>query len=274
MSIIEKKPLGASRRLFVLKFSGKIIVDKERSEQIINDIACLYQQNIDFVIVHGASTLISGLCDLLNINVRFVNGQRVTDEKVLDIVQMVMMGKVNPHFVFSLNDVGVNAVGLSGHSASLLKASPLDSELDLGFVGEVTEVNTELIRLLLLARLIPVIAPLGVSNSGQTYNINADNAAAKIAIDLGADKLFFFSDVDGLYENLDDKQSRIDYLSKQDLRMKLTNKTITGGMLPKLQCTLNALENGVKQVCILDINRPKNLINSVNNNESAGTVFE
>ena len=274
MNSLSKEFSTKNRQLYVLKFSGKIIFDQNLITQLIDDLASLYAQGKDLLIIHGAGTLITELCEKLAMPVQFHQGQRITDQNILDIVHMVMMGKVNPSFTLALTRAGVNAIGLSGHSSHLLLAKPLISAKHLGFVGEITQVNTDLIRVLLSAHLMPVIAPLAIDSSGQSYNINADNAAAKIAIALGADKLFFFSDVSGLYEDLNDENSLIPYLSRQDLKTKLENTIISGGMLPKLQSCLDALENGVKQVCILNVQTPKNLINSINKNQSIGTIFE
>ncbi|HEX4044599.1 MAG TPA: acetylglutamate kinase [Gammaproteobacteria bacterium] len=272
-------------KTFVVKCGGAAMVDEKHIQTLMQDIALLHFCGIRMVVVHGGGPDISALCDRLNIKTQFSNGLRVTDAETMEIVQMVLMGKTNRALVTALNQLGVKAVGLSGQDAACLqvvKAGSTASDsttnaqtesVDLGYVGEIKAIDPSFINTLLSASFLPVIAPIGVDEGGQAYNINADIAAGAIAGALQAKKLVVLSDVNGVYLDLHDPSTQISTVNCETVRTWLQEKRIVGGMIPKLQACLTALEQGVTNAHILDGKMPHSVLLEVFTDHGVGTLI-
>lgn len=235
---------------FVVKYGGSAMEDAALRAKVIEDVLLLKLMGVHVVLVHGGGKDISSLSDRLNLSVRFKDGLRVTDEDTMEVVQMVLVGKVNAELVQAINGYGNHAVGISGADGRTLRACQLDPEL--GRVGRVAEVNPDLVLKVLDDGYIPVIAGVGFGEDGGPYNVNADFAASHIAQALGADKLFFLTDVDGLYADFDDKDSLIAGMGVGEARHLIDAGTLSKGMIPKVRSAIEAIEAGVGQVTILN----------------------
>jgi len=235
---------------FVVKYGGSAMEDAALRAKVIEDVLLLKLMGVHVVLVHGGGKDISSLSDRLNLSVRFKDGLRVTDEDTMEVVQMVLVGKVNAELVQAINGYGNHAVGISGADGRTLRACQLDPEL--GRVGRVTEVNPDLVLKVLDDGYIPVIAGVGFGEDGGPYNVNADFTASHIAQALGADKLFFLTDVDGLYADFDDKDSLIAGMGVGEARHLIDAGTLSKGMIPKVRSAIEAIEAGVGQVTILN----------------------
>jgi acetylglutamate kinase len=243
----------------VIKYGGAAMKEADLKAGFAQDVTLLQYLGIHPVVVHGGGPQVSQMLAKLEVPTRFVEGLRVTDEVTMDVVEMVLVGKVNKEIVNLINAAGGAAVGLSGKDGRLLKAQKLEfyrpredeppEIIDIGLVGEVTEVHTELIRTLQAQHFIPVIAPVGVGDHGETYNINADLVAGAVAAALGAAKLILLTDVPGV---LDQKGHLISSLTRRQAVTMMEEGTIAGGMLPKIKCCLEALDEGVAKAHILD----------------------
>jgi acetylglutamate kinase len=244
----------------VIKYGGHAMVDEHLKEDFARDVTLMKFIGLHPVVVHGGGPQIGSVLEKMGITSKFVDGMRVTDEPTMDVVEMVLVGKVNKEIVAQISQQGGKAVGLSGKDGRLIlsrklhfvrqKAEDKPSEIiDIGMVGEVVAVNPEIIRSLEAGGFIPVIAPVGVGESGETYNINADWVASKVAVALNAIKLILLTDVEGLM----DKSGSLISSSKAEAVNKMIGEgTISGGMIPKIQCSLEALQKGVKRVHIID----------------------
>ena len=244
----------------VIKYGGHAMVDEHLKEDFARDVTLMKFIGLHPVVVHGGGPQIGSVLEKMGINSQFVDGMRVTDESTMDVVEMVLVGKVNKEIVAQISQQGGRAVGLSGKDGRLIlsrklhfvrpKAEDKPSEIiDIGMVGEVIAVNPEIIRTLEAGGFIPVIAPVGVGESGETYNINADWVASKVAVALNAIKLILLTDVEGL---MDKNGSLISSSKAKAMKKMLGEGTISGGMIPKIKCSLEALQNGVKRVHIID----------------------
>jgi len=243
----------------VIKYGGAAMQEPDLKAAFAQDITLLQYLGINPVVVHGGGPQVSQMLAKLGVPTRFVEGMRVTDETTMDVVEMVLAGKINKEIVNLINAAGGAAVGLSGKDGLLLKAQKLEfyrpredeppEIIDIGLVGEVTEVNTELIRTLQAQHFIPVIAPVGVGDHGETYNINADLVAGALAAALGAAKLILLTDVPGV---LDRAGNLVSSLNRRQAVILIEEGAIAGGMLPKVKCCLEALDGGVAKAHILD----------------------
>lgn len=243
----------------VIKYGGHAMVDERLKQRFALNIILLRLIGVDPVIVHGGGPQIGDMLKRLDIAYTFREGLRVTDAAVMDVVEMVLVGKVNKQIVGMLNQAGGQAVGLSGKDGRLIEARRLEMAversgapteiIDLGQVGEVTGINTKLIESVKAAGFIPVIAPVGVGVEGETYNINADAVAAAVAEALGAKRLILLTDVSGL---LDKNKQLISSLTRKDAAQAIADGTATGGMIPKLKCCIEAVDAGVEKAMILD----------------------
>jgi acetylglutamate kinase len=243
----------------VIKYGGAAMIEPELKRAFAQDITLLQYLGINPVVVHGGGPQIGQVLAKMEIPTRFVEGLRVTDESTMDVVEMVLAGKVNKEIVNLINAAGGAAVGLSGKDGRLLQAQkmefyrPREDEppeiIDIGLVGEVTAVNTELIRTLQAQHFIPVIAPVGVGEHGETYNINADLVAGAVAAALGAAKLILLTDVPGV---LDREKRLVSSLTRRQAVTLMEEGVVVGGMLPKIKCCLEALDEGVAKAHILD----------------------
>jgi len=243
----------------VIKYGGAAMIEPELKAAFARDITLLQYLGIHPVVVHGGGPQIGKVLAKMEIPTRFVDGLRVTDESTMDVVEMVLAGKVNKEIVTLINAAGGNAVGLSGKDGRLLMAKklqyyrPREDEppeiIDIGLVGEVTSVNSALLRTLQDHHFIPVVAPVGEGEAGETYNINADLVAGAVAKAMGAVKLILLTDVAGV---LDDDGHLVSSLTRAAAQAKMTAGTIKGGMIPKVNCCLDAVANGVGKAHILD----------------------
>lgn len=241
------------KKTVVIKYGGNAMINDELKEAVIQDIVLMQLVGMRPIIVHGGGPDINQMMDALNLETKFINGQRYTDEKTMEVVEMVLVGKVNCSIVGYLNKNGGNAIGLSGADAQLLTAhKKFSNGVDLGNVGEIEAVNTDLLNSLLEQGYIPVISPVAVGRDGESYNVNADLVAGKVAAAIGAEKLVLLTDVEGLYEDYTDKNSLISVLPTSKVEKLKRAGVITGGMLPKIDCCVQAVEEGVGSVHILD----------------------
>lgn len=237
-----------SGKVVVVKYGGSMMTDTELSASFAGDITLLATVGIRPVIVHGGGPQISRAMELEGIAPNFVDGLRVTDQATMRVVQRILVGEVNADIVAMLGGHGASAIGVSGTDAGLLRAIPHDQRL--GFVGDIARVDTSLLDKLLDDGLVPVIAPIAMGGDGQTYNVNADTAAAAIASALGAQKLVYLTDVEGVYADADDPATLVTRMDLVELLGLLD--TMGGGMLPKLRSVADALESGVTRAHILD----------------------
>ena len=255
-------------KLVVVKYGGAAMVNEDLKKSFANDILCLKRSGVNVIVVHGGGKEITETADKLGIPTKFINGQRYTDAQMVDTVQMVLAGKTNKNIVIEMNRLGAHAVGLSGADASLLRARKLitDGE-DLGFVGEVTGVNTEFLHLLLANGFVPVIAPVGVDEDGTVYNTNADVAAAAVAKEIKADALIFLSDVPGISAN----GALVSRISADEAGRLTSDGTISGGMIPKIESGFRALHDGVEAVHFIDGREEHAVLRQLCSNASIGT---
>ncbi len=264
-----------SGKTFVIKYGGNAMVDEELKQQVINDIILMKFVGINPVIVHGGGPDINEWLAKSGIESNFVQGLRVTDEKVMEVVQMVLIGKVNKDVVALFENNGIKAMGFSGIDGQTLlakkKMAEIDGEFfDLGFVGEVDQVNPALINQAIKDRYIPVIAPVGIDENGQSYNINADYAAGSVAASLNAEKLFLLTDIDGVMDKEKNLISRVDKKSAKEM---IANGTISGGMIPKIECCMQAVENGANSAHIVNGTLLHALLLEIFTDEGVGTMF-
>lgn len=254
----------------VVKFGGNAMATPELFDEFARDIVMMHRVGMHPVVVHGGGPQIGEWLGRLGKETSFVDGRRVTDAETLEIAQMVLIGKVNSDIVTALNTHGPVAVGLTGTDAMLLEAAAHDPAL--GFVGSVTQVNPELITRTLSMDLVPVIATIGVDADGQTYNINADDAATAIARELRAEKLMFLSDVAGLLADVDDPSSLLTEVSTADARALIDSGVVSGGMVPKVAGCIGAIEAGVGSVHMVDGRIPHVLLLELLTTAGVGTM--
>ena len=255
------------------------MVNPVAREQFIQDIVLMKYVGINPVIVHGGGPEINEMLQKIGKESKFIDGNRVTDEETVEIVEMVLSGKVNKGIVADINKYGGKAVGLSGKDGNMVfvekKFAEVDGEkIDIGFVGEIKEINTEVIKLLEPNDVIPVISSIGVDKNGQTYNINADYVAGAIAGKLQADRLVFLTDVDGILLDYNNKQTLIDEIDVKKVNDLIEREIISGGMLPKVTTCLDAIENGVENVVILNGKLEHSLLLELFTEEGAGTLIK
>lgn len=254
----------------VVKFGGNAMSSPELFANFAKDIVMMHRVGMRPVVVHGGGPQIGDWLSRLGKETSFVDGRRVTDAETLEVAQMVLMGKVNADIVTALNTFGPVALGLAGTDAMLLAAS--QSDPDLGFVGSVTEVNPELIERTLSMDLIPVIATIGADASGQTYNINADDAATAVAQRLAAEKLIFLTDVPGLLTDVEDPSTLVAEVTVPEVRDLIAEGVIHGGMVPKMEACVRAIEAGVGSVHLVDGRLPHVLLLELLTEAGVGTM--
>ena len=257
-------------KTFVIKYGGSAMEDPELCRQVVADIEMLKLLGIRIVLVHGGGKAISAHVKALGLPVQFKDGLRVTDDATMEAVREVLVGKVNQDLVWALNEYGHNAVGISGADGKTLKAAPVDPAL--GRVGRVREVDPSLIETILEDGYIPVVATVGCAPDG-FYNINADVAAGKVAEAMGADKLIYLTDVDGLYGDVHDEDTLIQTLTRSETHELLESGTLDGGMLPKIRSIAEALDAGVSEVVILNGTFPHSLLLEIFTDAGCGTMF-
>jgi len=258
----------------VIKYGGSAMTDEALKHSVTTDIAMLKYLGLKPVIVHGGGKEISNMLKALGKESVFLDGLRVTDAETAKVAEMILSGSIGKSLVEDLQSVGVNAVSINGKDGHTLKAiKKVDSKgRDLGFVGEIEKVDTTLIDTLVERDFVPVISPIGVDEKGQTYNINADYAASAIAGALEAHKLIFLTDVEGVLKDIKDPSSIINRMSRNEALDYIADGTINGGMIPKVECCLDAIERGVKSVHVLNGCLMHSILLEIFTNDGIGTM--
>jgi acetylglutamate kinase len=260
--------------IVVVKYGGSAMIDETIKTSVIQDIVLMKLVGLKPVIVHGGGKEISHMLGKIGKESKFINGLRVTDNETVEIAEMVLSGKVNKDIVQLIQNHDINAVGISGKDAKTLKVSKKEDEgYDYGFVGEIKRVNTDLINTLIENDFIPVIAPIGTDDKGDTYNINADYAASSIAGALEAEKLIFLTDVEGILKDVNDSSSLISNINVKDVPKLIIEEIISGGMIPKAECCASGIQKGVKSVHILDGRVEHSLLLEIFTKSGVGTMF-
>lgn len=259
----------------VIKYGGSAMVDAQLKKSVIRDIAMLKYLGLNPIVVHGGGKEISSLLAKMGKESVFVDGLRVTDSETATVAEMVLSGSIGKSLVENLEAVGIKACGINGKDGHTLVAKKLLDEKgrDLGFVGEIESVDTTLINTLIEAGFVPVISPVGVDAYSQTYNINADYAASAIAGAMNAEKLVFLTDVEGILKDKDDPSSKITRMNAGEAKRLIAEGIIKGGMIPKVECCLDALEKGVQTVHVLDGRLPHSILLEIFTAEGIGTMM-
>jgi acetylglutamate kinase len=253
-------------KTFVIKFGGAVMVEEHLKHTFAKDVTMLKKLGINIVVVHGGGKEITKIAEAFKIETQFINGLRYTDEKMLEAVLMGLCS-LNKEVAGLITKNSGNAIGLCGTDAGLIKAKKIQSEVDLGFVGEVTSVNTSLLELLMKNEMIPVVAPIGMGERGELYNINADSVASAIAVALKAEKLVYLSDIEGVMVD----GVRVPSLNKSQSNALIAEGKIYGGMIPKVQSAFEAIESGVKKVHFIDGRIKHSLLLEVFTSDGIGT---
>ena len=259
-----------SGKTVVIKYGGNAMINEELKQQVMEDIALLWLIGVKVVLVHGGGPEISQTMKKLGKEAVFIDGLRVTDKETVDIVQMVLAGKINKTLVNLIQMKGGHAVGLSGIDGGILEAKVKDERL--GFVGEITKVRPQPIQDLLEKNYIPVVSTVASDRQGNTYNINGDTAAAYLAGALGAERLIMMTDIAGILMDKDDPATLIPSITVSDAKKLYDNGIISGGMIPKVDCCIEALEHGVNNVVIMDGRIPHSILMELLTDEGAGTM--
>ena len=262
-----------NRKIIVVKYGGSAMSNEELQRNVIQDGTLLKLVGFKPIIGHGGGKAISKWVGKVGKEAKFVNGLRVTDEETMEIAEMVL-GRVNKNLVTMVEELGVKAVGISGKDGGLLKVNKKYADgQDIGYVGEINKVDPKVLYDLLEKDFLPIVAPVGLDDDFNTYNINADDAACAVARAVGADKLVFLTDIEGLYKDINDKSSFISRLSAGQAEELINSGVIGGGMLPKLNNCTAAIRNGVNRVHILDGRVPHCLLLEIFTNEGVGTAI-
>lgn len=260
-------------KIVVVKYGGNAMTNSELKDAVMSDIVLLNLVGVKTVLVHGGGPEISDMLKRVGIESRFVNGLRYTDEATVDIVKMVLAGKVNKELVSHLIRNGGNALGMCGIDGNMIIAHKMESEEDLGFVGEIVNVSTKPITDALDKGYIPVISTVACDENGQTYNINADTAASMIAAELRAENLILMTDIIGLLKDKDDVSTLIPTVHVSDVPFMKRQGIISGGMIPKIDCCVEAVRRGVKKTCIIDGRVPHSILIELLSSQGVGTQF-
>lgn len=262
-----------NRKIIVVKYGGSAMVDESLKRRVIEDVTLLKLCGFKPIIVHGGGKEISKWVAKVGMKPQFVNGLRVTDGETMEVAEMVL-GRVNKSLVQLVESLGVRAIGISGKDGALLKVEKKYSQgQDIGYVGEIKDVNAQILHDLLEKDFLPIICPVGLDDEYNTYNINADDAACAIARAMKAEKLAFLTDIEGVYKNPEDSSSLISELEVAEAKKLMEEGYIGGGMLPKLQNCIDAVENGVSRVHILDGRIPHCLLLEIFTNKGIGTAI-
>ncbi len=262
-----------NRKIIVVKYGGSAMIDEELKRNVIKDVTLLKLVGFKPIIVHGGGREISKWVNKSGMEAKFVNGLRVTDEATMEIAEMVL-GRVGKSLVTMVEELGVKAVSISGKDGRLLKCDKkLSNGEDIGFVGDVKEVNPKILYDLLEKDYLPIVCPIGLDDNFNSYNINADDAACAIARAVNAEKLAFLTDIEGVYKDPEDKSTLISELTVREAGELIGTGNIGGGMLPKLNNCIDAIENGVSRVHILDGRIPHCLLLEIFTNKGIGTLI-
>ena len=259
-------------KTIVVKYGGNAMINEELKNAVMTDIVLLQSVGIHVVLVHGGGPEITQMLQKIGKESRFVGGLRYTDEETVEIVQMVLAGKVNKDLVQLIDNCGGRAIGLCGLDGGMLKAKKLETP-DVGLVGEVEQVNVSILNDAIAAGYVPIIATVGADEKGNTYNINADTAAARIAAELKAEKLILMTDIRGLLENKDDQNTLIPVVNVSEVPALKQKSIISGGMIPKIDCCVEAVRRGVARTHIIDGRIPHSILIEMFSDQGVGTMF-
>ena len=258
-------------KIIVVKYGGNAMINEELKQTVMGDLVLLALIGIKVVLVHGGGPEITEMLSKIGKESKFVDGLRVTDKETVDIVQMVLAGKINKNLVNIIQNKGGKAIGLCGIDGHMIKAEVLDKKL--GYVGEITDVNVEPILDVIDKGYIPVVSTVGCDNEGNTYNINADTAAARIAGELQAECLISMTDIEGILRDKNDPSTLISKIYVSDAPQLMKEGIISGGMIPKVNCCIESIRRGVKKVFIIDGRVPHSILIETLTNEGMGTMF-
>lgn len=261
-----------NNKIIVIKYGGNAMINNELKENVMQDIILLNLIGIKVVLVHGGGPEISSMIKKVGKETSFVNGLRVTDDEVMDIVQMVLAGKVNKNLVKLIQNRGGKAIGLCGIDGGMIKAKKISEEL--GYVGDIIDVNPQIILDFIDKGYIPVISTIGYDDEGNSYNINADTAAARIAGALKAESFISMTDIKGVLKDKNDDSSLIKSINVSELKQLQKQGIIDGGMIPKVECCVEAIRRGVNKVFIIDGRVPHSILIEVLSDEGIGTMFK
>jgi acetylglutamate kinase len=260
-------------KIVVVKYGGNAMTNAELKEAVMSDIVLLTEVGIKVVLVHGGGPEINAMLKRVGIESKFIGGLRYTDKETIDIVKMVLCGKLNKELVSALQMHGAKALGLCGIDGQMIMAEKLDSDVDLGYVGQIQKITTKPILDALNNGYVPIISTVATSADGQSYNINADTAAARIASCLRAENLILMTDIAGLLKDKDDPSTLIPTVNVSDVPYLKKTGIISGGMIPKIECCVEAVRRGVKKTSIIDGRIPHSILIELLSNEGAGTQF-
>lgn len=263
-----------SGKTVVIKYGGNAMTDSEVTRTIMQDVTLLKYVGVNPILVHGGGPEINKMLDALHVESSFHQGLRVTSEEAMDVVQMVLTGKINKNIVSQINCLGGSAIGLCGKDSNLIlaKKKPSPDGVDLGCVGEIVAINERVLKILAQDAYIPVIAPIGVDENGQSYNINADTVAGEIAAALCAEKLMFLTDIDGIRRDPDDPASIISVITVSEIHDLIEKGVISGGMIPKVKGCIKGIEKGVNRTHIINGTIPHPLLLEIFTDKGIGTM--
>ncbi len=260
-------------KVVVVKYGGNAMLNEELKQAVMSDVVLLSLIGIKVVLIHGGGPEINAMLDRVGIESKFIGGLRYTDEDTADIVQMVLAGKVNKSLVSLLQKHGGKALGFCGTDGGMIDVKKMEGENDLGYVGDIVGINTDPIVNALDNGYIPVIATVAADENGQIYNINADTAAARIASALGAENVILMTDIRGLLRDKDDEETLIPVVQVSEVPYLINQGIISGGMIPKIQCCVEAVRRGVNRAFIIDGRIPHSILIEMLSNEGIGTMF-
>lgn len=258
-------------KTIVVKYGGNAMINEELKEAVMHDLVLLSTVGIKVVLVHGGGPAINETLNKIGVESKFSNGLRVTDKETVDVVQMVLAGKVNKDLVCKIGNLGGHAIGLSGMDGNMIKCKPLDDEH--GYVGEIIDTNMDVINEVLANNFIPVISTIGYDENGNCYNINADTVAAQIAGDLKAAALISMTDIVGLLRDVSDESTKIQRVLISDIPALIADGIIKGGMIPKIDSMTQAIRNGCEKAFIIDGRVPHSILMELLTDEGLGTMF-
>ena len=263
-----------SGKTVVIKYGGSAMSDEKIKNTILQDLTLLKYVGVNPILVHGGGNEINAMLERLNIKSEFHDGLRVTDKDTMEVVEMVLSGKINKQIVSDLNDLGAKAIGLSGKDANLIQAKKKTSKdgFDLGYVGQIAKINVTILNELTEKGYIPVIAPIGVGEDGESYNINADIVAGEIAAALHAEKLMFLTDIDGIHMDPKDPETLISIISVDQIYRLMEQRIIKGGMIPKVMGCIKGIEQGVSRTHIVNGTSPHPIILEIFTDKGIGTM--
>lgn len=259
------------KKTIVVKYGGNAMINEELKEAVMHDLVLLTTVGINIVLVHGGGPAINQTLDKMGVESKFVDGLRITDKDTVDVVQMVLAGKVNKDLVCKIGNLGGHAIGLSGMDGHMIKCKALDEKH--GYVGEIVETNMDVVKEVLANNFIPVISTIGYDEEGNCYNINADTVAAQIAGDLKAAALISMTDIVGLLRDVKDENSKIQRVLISEIPALVAEGIISGGMIPKIDSMIQAIRNGCEKAFIIDGRVPHSILMELLTDEGLGTMF-